>query len=88
MLGVRLEVETDDFTMYLALFRPGHADHENSEYLQTCLNRLGLSLSGLQQMPQLRGEFANLGLMLALYSNSLQSNIGSLEKSVGELFPK
>ena len=86
-LGVRVEFETDCCFMYVALFRPDRPEHDNSKYLQACLRRLDLPAELLQQVLALRGDFANLTRMVALFANSLRLNLSILESRVDSLFP-
>lgn len=87
-LGIRFEVVTDDFFMFIALFRPEQPDYDHSEYIRECFKRLGLPLEPLNQVLGCRGDFASVHKMVDIYARSLRSSLEILEASVDVLFPR
>lgn len=87
VLGVRLEVETNDFYMYVALFRRGRPDYDDSEYLQTCLQRLGKPAKSLNQVLAMRGDFSSHGQLVAVFATELKESLSAIESAADLLFP-
>lgn len=87
-LGMRLAVEIDGFFMFVALFRKGYPDYDDTLYLQECLERLGLPRGEERELLSLRGDFSNCNRMLEILADSLAANQESIENAADQLFPE
>lgn len=85
-LGIRLEVETDGFYMFLAVFPLDKENYADSKYLQECLKKLHIYSPELDGIHLFRGDFLNHNEIVLRFAKALQQNLDLLENNIGSLF--